>query len=442
MIDNSKNLPSADKLLLRIGLFGLGTIGTGFAEAILSNRRLAENLTIKKILVRDLTKTRSVLIPKEILTDDPYQIINDPDIDVIVELLGGEFPAVEYIAKALDSGKHVVTANKEVVAKHGAVLAERSFANGVSFLFEASVGGGMPIINPLVRDLAANEITSIKAIINGTTNYILTQMANYGSEFGSALSQAQKLGYAEPDPANDIEGTDATYKLAIMASLAFDGAVPVDAIYKEGITKLDSRDFRYARELGYAIKLLAIAKYVDGAAELRVHPTFIPDSHPLAKVEGVFNAVYIEGNLVGPLLLQGRGAGPNPTSSALIADILSIRAGTEGGTALGPILRSNTIGTRPMDQLMSGYYLRMQVLDEPGVLHQISSVFADLGISIASVIQKESDGSTGTAEIVVTTHRSLEADIQGGLQSLIALDSVSEIGACIRIDLHDAESSE
>ena len=438
MTDNSNNLPSTNKLPLQIGLLGLGTVGTGFAEAILGNQHLAEQLIIKKVLVKDLTKTRSTLINRAILTDDPGEVINDPNIDVIVEALGGEFPAVEYIGQAFDSGKHIVTANKEAVAKHGPRLAEKSFANGVSFLFEASVGGGMPVISPLVRDLAANEITSIKAIINGTSNYILTQMANYGSEFGSALAQAQELGYAEPDPANDIEGTDATYKLAIMASLAFDGAVPVESIYKEGITKLDSRDFRYAQELGYAIKLLAIARYIDGAAEVRVHPTFIPDSHPLAKVEGVFNAVYIQGSLVGPLLLQGRGAGPKPTSSALIADVLSIRA----GSVLVPILKSNIIATRPIAQLMSGYYLRMQVLDEPGVLHQISRVFADLGISIASVIQKESNGSTGTAEIVVTTHKSLEEDIRGGLQSLIELDSVSEIGACIRIELYEAESSE
>jgi len=439
---NSKNSMGTNMRPMRIGLFGLGTVGSGFCEAILSSQDLAGQLQIRKVLVRDLTKARSSLLPKDILTTDADDIINDPEIDVIVEALGGELPAVEYIARAFDSGKHIVTANKEAVAKHGPALAQRAHTNRVKFLFEASVGGGMPVISPLIRDLAANEITSIKAIINGTTNYILTQMATYGIAFGDALAQAQAFGYAEPDPSNDIEGIDATYKLAIMASLAFGGSVSVESIYREGITNLDSRDFRYAQELGYAVKLLAIASQYDGAVEVRVHPTLIPTTHPLAKVEGVFNAVYIEGNLVGPLLLQGRGAGPKPTSSALIADVLSIRSGDGGDyTDMAPMLSSTHIVTTPIDNLMSGYYLRMQVLDEPGVLHGIARVFAELGISIASVIQKESDGVTGTVEVVVTTHKSLEADIQIGLQSLIALDSVNNIGACIRIELPNFESA-
>ena len=436
MSGNPKNSQVADRLPLRIGLLGLGTVGTGFLEAVRGNPYLADNLILKKVLVRDLNKPRQVSIPDGLLTTDAYEVIGDPEIDVIVEVLGGELPAAEYMKDALEAGKHVVTANKEAVAKHGSSLARVAHESHRQFLFEASVGGGVPVISPLIRDLAANEITSIKAIINGTTNYILTQMTHYGGDFGDALAQAQELGYAEPDPANDIEGVDAAYKVAIMASLAFGGAVPVDSIYREGITKLDARDFRYAQELGYAIKLLAIARHIEGDVEVRVHPTFIQEMHPLAKVDGVFNAVYIEGNLVGPLLLQGRGAGPSPTSSALIADVLAI---SSDYAQANPVLSSNPIVLRPIERLASGYYLRMQVLDEPGVLYKIANVFADLGISIASVIQKEADGMTGTAEIVVTTHKSIEADIQAGLESLLELDSVSGIGACIRIDLQESE---
>ncbi len=430
------NVNQSDKSPVCIGLLGLGNVGTGFVESIRANHDLSEKLIIKKILVKDLTKSRSLAIPDGILTSNISDIIEDSDIDIVVEVLGGEFPAAEYIEQAFMAGKHVVTANKEVVAKHGSELARTSHEHNRQFLFEASVGGGVPVINALVRDLAANQISSIKAIINGTTNYILTQMTDYSSGFSDALTQAQQLGYAEPDPANDIEGIDSTYKVAIMASLAFRGSILVDSIYREGITKLDARDFRYAHELGYSIKLLAIARRITGEVEIRVHPTLIPETHPLAKVDGVFNAVYIEGDLVGPLLLQGRGAGPEPTSSALLSDVLAIAAAPSGDHAqLNPVLGQQPIAIRPIEQLLSGYYLRMQVLDEPGVLHKIASVFANLDISIASVIQKESDEIIGTAEIVVTTHESLEADIQVALKTLIQQDCVNNIGACIRIDL-------
>lgn len=436
MSDNFVNVNQGDNSPVCIGLLGLGNVGVGFVESIRANHDLSEQLVIKKILVKDLTKSRRLVIPEGILTSNISDIIDDSDIDIVVEVLGGEFPAAEYMEQAFKSGKHVVTANKEAVAKHGAELARISYEHNRQFLFEASVGGGVPVINALVRDLAANQIASIKAIINGTTNYILTQMTDYGSEFSIALDQAQQLGYAEPDPANDIEGIDSTYKVAIMASLAFNGSISVDSIYREGITKLDARDFRYAQELGYAIKLLAMARHITGEVEIRVHPTLIPEAHPLAKVDGVFNAVYIEGDLVGPLLLQGRGAGPEPTSSALLSDVLAIAAATSVDHAeLNPVLGQRPIAIRPIEQLLSGYYLRMQVLDEPGVLHQIASVFANLDISIASVIQKESDEIIGTAEIVVTTHESLEADIGVALKSLIEQDCVNNIGACIRIDL-------
>ena len=274
------NVNQSDKSPVCIGLLGLGNVGTGFVESIRANHDLSEKLIIKKILVKDLTKSRSLAIPDGILTSNISDIIEDSDIDIVVEVLGGEFPAAEYIEQAFMAGKHVVTANKEVVAKHGSELARTSHEHNRQFLFEASVGGGVPVINALVRDLAANQITSIKAIINGTTNYILTQMTDYSSGFSDALTQAQQLGYAEPDPANDIEGIDSTYKVAIMASLAFSGSILVDSIYREGITKLDARDFRYAHELGYSIKLLAIARRITGEVEIRVHPTLIPEAHP------------------------------------------------------------------------------------------------------------------------------------------------------------------
>jgi homoserine dehydrogenase len=354
--------------------------------------------------------------------------------------MGGEHPALEYIQEALRRGTHVVTANKEVMAKHGSKLLKLAASHGARLRFEASVGGGIPIIGPLQQDLLANEISSIRAIINGTTNYILTKMAREGIEFHTALAQAQQLGYAEPDPSNDLEGIDAAYKLAILASLAFHSRVPVSQVYCQGITHLQAKDFRYARELGYVIKLLAIGKKEQGAIQVRVHPVMLPQETPLAKVEGAFNAIEVQGDLVGSVVFSGLGAGAWPTTSAILGDVLDLarhqaNQGPEdphGGAR--QFLLDRDLVIKPMASLITRYYLRLNVLDRPGVLAQIAQVLGDQEISIASVIQKDADPSAGTAEIVITTHPAQEAAIQQASGRCQQLEIVKEGYNLIRIE--------
>ncbi|MSQ40978.1 MAG: homoserine dehydrogenase [Dehalococcoidia bacterium] len=425
---------------LGVGLLGLGVVGGGVATALLQKadqirHRLGVPLVIRKALVRDPQKPRSAQVPPGLITTLPEQVLQDPDIAIVIEVLGGEHPAVELIVEALERGKHVVTANKEVMAKHGPRLLSLANRKGVQLLFEASVGGGVPIIGPLLKDLAANEVSAIHAIINGTTNYILTSMSQQGLPFATALRHAQELGYAEADPTNDIEGVDAAYKLAILSTLAFRTSVHPSQVYREGITRVEAKDFRYAQELGYTIKLLAIARKTDGAVQLRVHPAFVPQDHLLAKVDGVFNAVEVQGDLVGRVLFHGRGAGAEPTSSAIVADVMEIARNVLGGVSAPPFpdLGGETV-IKPIEELVTGCYLRLVVEDTAGVLHQISGIFADLNISIASVIQKETDAVAGTAEIVVTTHPSREAAIQEALRRLETLRIVKRVGNCIRVE--------
>ncbi|MBF8267820.1 MAG: hom [Dehalococcoidia bacterium] len=329
----------------------------------------------------------------------------------------------------------MVTANKEVMAKHGPELLALAAEKGAQILFEASVGGGIPIIRPLMEDLRANEIGAIRAIINGTTNYILTRMTYENVDFVQALREAQELGYAESDPTNDVEGIDAAYKLAILASIAFQTRVHPQDVYREGISRLKAKDFRYARELGYVIKLMAIAKRVGDELEVRVHPALIPREAPLAKVDGVFNAVEVEGDLVGRVLFHGRGAGAMPTTSAVVGDILNIGwnigRGIRGGHDLPP---DRVMGIRPIDALVARYYIRMTVVDRSGVLAQIARLLGDLQISIASVIQKEADLQAQTAEIVITTHPSQERDVQQALKDLEVMGVVKEIGNFLRVE--------
>src|SRR2546428_13688963 len=314
-----------DRPEVGIVLLGLGVVGAGVARALTEKARsLAERagirMALRRVLVRDVHRPRQLTLLEGLLTDDPEEALAT-DCDIVVEVLGGEHPATEFIEKSLASGRRVVTANKEVMAKHGARLLSLATESGGEIFYEASVGGGIPIISPLRRDLSANEIGSLRAIINGTTNYILTVMSG-GVDFASALREAQQLGYAEPQAANDIEGLDAAYKLAILASLAFHTRVDPDNVYREGITRLVPRDFRYAAELGYAIKLLAIARRDEDGVQARVHPLLVPGEELLAKVDGVLNAVQVEGDLTGRVLFQGAGAGALPTTSAVMADVL------------------------------------------------------------------------------------------------------------------------
>jgi homoserine dehydrogenase len=430
---------------VRIGLLGLGVVGSAVAHALVEKhevleRRVGSPLELQRVLVRDPAKIRT--LDPAILTTDADTILNDPAIDLVVEVMGGEDPAHDYIVRALQSGKHVVTANKEVMAKHGPEILSIAAQRGVEISFEASVGGGIPVIGPFKIDLLANEIHEVRAIINGTTNFILTAMATGGAEFADALAEAQKLGYAEADPRNDVEGIDAGYKLAILGSLAFHTVVRPTDVYVEGITALTSADFRYAHELGYAIKLLAIARSRGDAVELRVHPTLLPATEMLAKVDGVFNAVAVEGDLVGRILFYGRGAGAGPTSSAVVADIIDVAQrslASQGAARVAPTPTHNElVKFRPMVDVCTRYYLRLLALDEPGVFAKITVALGDAGISIASVIQKQNvvfdDPPVEYAEIVLMTHEAKEAAMQRAIRAIGELPVVREIGSMIRVE--------
>jgi homoserine dehydrogenase len=426
-----------DKGPVRIALLGAGTVGASVARTLIENqdayaRRLGQPPVLAGILVKDRSKQRPG-IDASLLTTDARKLLDDPAISIVVELLGVEYPAVDYISEALSQGKYVVTANKELMAKHGPRLIALARKHEVDLLFEASVGGGIPIIAPLQRDLLANEISAISAIINGTTNYILTAMSREGADFDDALKRAQELGYAEPDPANDVEGEDARYKLAILASLAFRTPVQRDDIYREGITRLTARDFRYASEFGYAIKLLAIARAQNGGIQARVHPVLLPADAPLAKVDGVLNAIQVEGDLVGRVNFQGPGAG-FPTTSAVIADVLDAAQSIIGGRRSIYPVEAPPSRIVPISELVTRYYIRLTVADQPGVLAQIAARLGDAQISIASVIQKETDHASKTAELVIMTHEAREESMQAALQAVERLPVVQEIGNFLRVE--------
>jgi len=425
---------------VQVGLMGLGVVGSGVAsilqeKAFSITAQVGAPVTLRRVLVRDAGRPRTITLPEGTLTDDPQAILKDSEVAIVIELLGGEHPAYEYIEAALRQRKHVITANKEVIAKHSPALLALAEANGVAIHYEASVGGGIPLIAPFRESLLANEISGVHAIINGTTNYILTRMARDGMDLPEALAEAQALGYAEPDPSYDIEGTDAAYKLAILASLAFHTHVAPDQVFREGITSLTARDFKYAQELGYAIKLLAMARRDGGAVQVRVHPAFISEDRILAKVDGVFNAVEVEGDLTGRVMFYGRGAGSLPTTSAVVSDLIDLARDVHRGvTPRGPVAVKGGPGVLPMDDVRTRYYVRMAVRDEPGVLAQIAHVLGDLQISIASVIQKESDEAAKVAEIMLMTHLALERSMQAALRKLAALPAVAEIGTVVRVE--------
>jgi len=423
---------------VNIVLLGLGVIGGGVARALQEraetySQRIGASLALRRILERDLHKAEAVGVDPALLTADAQEALSG-DVDIVVELLGGEHPAYELIRDSLSRGRYVVTANKEVMAKHGPELLALAAENGVDILYEASVGGGIPIISPLKRDLCANEISSVRAIINGTTNYILTRMSRDGLDFDVALAQAQDLGYAEADPTNDIDGHDAAYKLAILASLAFRTPVRSEDVHREGIRRLAARDFRYARELGYAIKLLAVARREHSSVQVRVHATLVPEDELLAKVDGALNAVEIEGDLTGKVLFQGAGAGSLPTSSAVMADVLDAGRALVLGTRPFPWRYTADLAVRPLAQLVTRYYIRLEVADQPGVLAGIARAFGDHQVSIASVIQKETDEAAQTAELVIMTHQAQEEAVQATLAQVRELPQVVSVGNFLRVD--------
>jgi homoserine dehydrogenase len=439
-------------MTIGIGLLGLGTVGAGVAEILATpegRHPLVAELELRRVAVRDLQRTRPIQLPSELLSTEPEAVVDDPAVDIVVEVMGGLEPARSLILRAIAAGKPVVTANKAVIARHGEEIAAAAAAAGVYVLLEAAVGGGIPIIEPLKQSLGANRIQRVSGIINGTTNYILSRMAAEGADYAAVLADAQRLGYAEADPAADVQGADAADKIAILTGLAYGGSVPREAIPTEGIDQLDARDVTYADQLGFVVKLLAVSQRIETATDgdpqlldVRVHPTLLPRSHPLAGVNGVFNAILVEGEPVGQVMFYGPGAGSGPTASAVVADILNIAGirqatgarGADGGPpGIDPLLAA---GSWRQCRLIDGArtthrnYVRLRTTDQPGVIGRIGTCFGDAGVSIQSIVQFEADSEA--AEIVVITHEVLEADFRSALDAIAALPEVQRVAACLR----------
>lgn len=420
-----------------VGLLGLGTVGRGVYRVLEKNReiisaRLGASLEVLRILVRDAEKDRGITLPPGLLTTDPAAVLEDPAVEIVVEVMGGIEPARRYVLEALSRGKSVVTANKDLLAVHGRELLTTAAQNKADLFFEASVAGGIPIIKILKESLAGNRIQEVIGIVNGTTNYILSKMTNEGSDFDAVLREAQEKGYAEADPTSDIEGFDAARKIAILASLAFNSRVTLDNVYVEGITKITPEDIRYARELGYVVKLLGIARETGDGIEVRVHPALVPVTHPLAAVSDAFNAVFVRGDAVGETMFYGRGAGELPTASAVVGDIIAAARNRRFNI---PGLMSctcfETKPVRPITAVQTCYYLRLRVTDRPGVLAGIAAAFGNNNVSLAAVTQK----TTGViAELVLVTHRVQEANLRAAVEELKRLPTVETVANIIRVE--------
>ena len=434
---------------INIGILGLGTVGSGAVGVLRNNaaeisRRLGRDVNVFAVSTRNAEKARAVCSEATLVTDDPFAVVKHPEVDIVVELFGGTDIAKDLVLEAIQNGKHVVTANKKLLAEYGNEIFKLAETKNVMVNFEAAVAGGIPIIKALREGLAANNIQSIAGIINGTSNFILTEMREKGSAFADVLKQAQELGYAEADPTFDIEGHDAGHKITIMSALAFGTPVNFGACYLEGISKLDSRDIKYAEELGYRVKLLGITRKSEKGIELRVHPTLIPECRLLANVNGVMNAVRVDADMVGETLYYGAGAGALPTASAVVADIIDIsRLITADSGNRVPHLAFQSGEVKPqhmlsMDEITSSYYLRVEAEDKPGVLGQIANLLAEEGVSIEALIQKGVIKQT-IAEIVILTHSTVEKNIKAAIAAIEALDSVERPVVMIRMEsLHAA----
>ncbi len=413
---------------------GTGVIKILNQRSSLLAQRCQGELVIKRIADKDITSPREVEVDKKILTADVDEVINDPEIDVIVELIGGLHPAKEIVTSSLKKGKAVVTANKALLAECGPEIFEVARSCNSTILFEASVGGGIPIIKVLREGLIANKVRSIFGIINGTSNYILTKMAAEGWSFDDALREAQARGFAEGDPSLDVEGIDSSHKLAILASLAFGGRVGLADIYTEGITEISSDDLKYAEEFGYTMKLLAIAKEVGGQLEARVHPTLLPKDNLLSDVGGTYNAIYVEGDLIGEAIFYGEGAGMMPAASAIVADLVDLSMELTGKRKPKVfIYGKEKVRIRKMDEIKTRYYIRLQVIDQPGVLAQISGILGEDDISIASVIQKERKEAK-VVPVVMMTHDARESSLRRAMARIDKLPAIKEKGVVIRME--------
>jgi len=427
--------------MINVGIIGFGTVGAGTVRLLFENRdilteRTGFEINLKRIADLDILRDRGINISQDILTTNADDILDDPHIDIVVELIGGISPAKDFILKAIQNRKHVVTANKALLATAGNEIFTAAFNVGVEIGFEASVAGGIPIIRVIREGLVANRIKAVYGIINGTSNYILTKMTDEHVEFSEALKEAQSLGYAEADPTLDVEGVDSAHKLAILASLSYGIPISFDSIYKEGISKISPQDIEFASEFGYKVKLLAIAKETDSIIELRVHPTMLPKEYLISKVDGPFNAIYVEGDATGSTLYYGRGAGDMPTGSAVVSDIVdiarNIRKKSTGRIPIMPrTLRDLRI--KKMDDVISRYYFRFSAVDRPGVLSKISGILGDYNISIASVIQK--GRRIGEAvPLVVLTHEAKERDVRQALREIDPLPVVMDKTVFMRVE--------
>jgi homoserine dehydrogenase len=432
----------ATKKSINVGIIGFGTVGTGTARILIENadiirRRLGAPVVLKKISDLDVKRDRGIKLTGVQLTTKAQEIFIDPEIDVVVELIGGYKPAKDFILEAIKNKKHVVTANKALLAVHGEEIYAAAAQAGVTVGFEASVAGGIPILAAVKNGLAANNIKSIYGIVNGTCNYILTLMTNAGRKFDEVLKEAQAKGYAEADPTFDIEGIDSAHKLAVLAMLAYGTPVKFDDIHTEGISKITPLDIDFAKDLGYKIKLLAITKMVDGEIEARVHPTMLPEEYPIASVDGVFNALSIVGDAVGSTMFYGRGAGDMPTGSAVVSDIIDIGrdilAGCTDRTPVAAFRERRLLKIRKMEDITSCYYLRFSAIDKPGVLSRITGVLGKNNISISSMIQKGRKVDEAVP-IVMMTHDAIERDVRKALDEINKMDCVAGATVVIRVE--------
>ena len=437
-------------MAFKIGLLGLGTVGTGTAQILLNptgRNALLQEIEIHRVGVRSLDKSRDIDLPPDLLTTDMETIVTDPDIDIVVEVMGGLEPARSLILKAISHGKHIVTANKAAIARYGAEIFTAAEEAGVYVLLEAAVGGGIPVIQPLKQSLGVNRIKSVTGIVNGTTNYILTRMQTEGGEFADILADAQKLGYAEADPTADVDGLDAADKIAILASLAFGGRIKLQDVYCEGIRQVSAADIAYAQKLGFAIKLLALAKREETALasgtlenemlQVRVQPTLVPQTHPLASVSGVYNAILVEGEPIGQVMFFGPGAGSGPTASAVVSDILNIAAVLKTGknaNQLHPLLscaHQHYCRIAPMSEVFTRFYARFLTKDRPGVIGNLGTCFGNHNVSLESVVQTGFRGEL--AEIVVVTHDVREGNFRQALNEISTLEAVESIPSILQV---------
>jgi len=424
---------------IKVGLLGLGTVGTGVVRIVEGHQedlqsQVGSPISISKILVKDRTKSRNIAVDSSKLTEDPWEIVRDPEIDVIVEVMGGIAHSRDMILEALERGKHVVTANKDLMALHGPEILAKAAEKGCDVLYEASVAGGIPIIRTLIEGFSSDRITKIMGIVNGTTNYILTKMSQEGAAYADVLKEAQALGYAESDPTSDVEGLDAARKMTILATLGFRANVALEDVSAKGISNVSQEDMMYAKRLGYEVKLLGIAERQDDTISVSVQPTMVKKSHPIASVNGVFNAVYVHGEAVGETMFYGRGAGEMPTATSVVADLVAVvknmKLGVNGRQAQ---MNYKVMKLKTDEQISSKYFLLLHVDDKSGVLAQIAQVFSSLDVSIESVMQPSAPDKAG-AELIIITHDANQAAMNKVLKAFEALPAVQQIKSVYRVE--------